>query len=117
MRGSVLAFAHKAHRGDLDGLVYENTQADPLDGKGWAAFQPWTGTHGELFAFRQADGPETQAIKLFGLSAKRSYIVANVRTGEDLGTFTGATLAAEGLSVTLENPHSAAVLSVDPAKI
>jgi hypothetical protein len=108
---------YKAHRGDLDGLVYENTQADPLDGKGWAAFQPWTGTRGELFAFRQSDGPATQAIKLFGVSAKRSYVVRNVRTSASLGTFTGAELGSSGLPVTLENPFSAAVFSIDPAQI
>ncbi|MEA2493065.1 MAG: alpha-galactosidase, partial [Thermoleophilaceae bacterium] len=108
---------YKAHRDDLDGLVYENTDRDPLDGKGWAAFQPWTGKHGYLFAFRQADGPDTQTIKLQGLSAKRDYTVTNVRTGATLGTFSGAALTENGLLVKLENPFSAAVLSIDPAKI
>jgi hypothetical protein len=106
---------YKAHRADLDGLVYENLDKDPLDGKGWAAFQPWTGKRGELFAFRQADGPDTQRIKLYGVSAKRSYTVTNVRTGESLGTFSGKALAEAGLPVTLAQPHSAAVLAIDPA--
>jgi Melibiase len=108
---------YKAHRTELDGLVYENTATDPLDGKGWAAFQPWTGSHGYVFAFRQAEGPDTQAIKLFGLTPKRSYVVKNVRTGATLGTFESTELAENGLPVTLENPFSAAVFSIDPAKI
>jgi hypothetical protein len=101
---------YKAHRAALDGLVYENLDRDPLDGKGWAAFQPWTGKHGYLFAFRQSDGPEMQTIKLHGTSAKRSYTVTNVRTGEELGTFSGS----EPIPVRLPRPYSAAVLAVSP---
>jgi Melibiase len=78
---------YKAHRADLAGLVYSNLDRDPLDGKGWAAFEPWTGRHGYLFAFRQADGPDVQSIRLYGVSRSRSYTVMNVRTGESLGTF------------------------------
>ena len=101
---------YKANRGALGGLVYENLDKDPLDGKGWVAFQPWTGKHGYLFAFRQADGPETQAIKLFGLSPKRSYEVTNVRTGKSLGTFN----SPSSIQVTLPSPYSAAVLKITP---
>ncbi|MEA2425637.1 MAG: alpha-galactosidase [Thermoleophilaceae bacterium] len=108
---------YKAHRAELSGLVYENTESDPLDGKGWAAFQPWAAGHGYVFAFRQADGPDTKVIKLHGVSPKRDYVVKNVRTGETVGTFSGSELAEAGLPVTLENPFSAAVLSVTPAKI
>jgi hypothetical protein len=67
-----------------------------------------------LFAFRQADGPETQAIPLHGLSARRSYSVTNVRTGASLGTFSGGQLSTRGLDVTLANPYSAAVLEIAP---
>jgi alpha-galactosidase len=102
---------YKAHRSALDGLVYENLDRDPLDGKGWAAFQPWTGKRGYLFAFRQADGPDEQAIRLHGVSRTRSYTVTNVRTGESLGTFSGA----EPIPVSLPQPYSAAVLAIDPA--
>ena len=108
---------YKAHRPALDGLVYENLDKDPLDGKGWAAFQPWTGKRGYLFTFRQADGPASQRIKLFGVSSTRSYTVTNVRTGVSLGTFKGSELAAEGVPVTLENPFSAAVFAIEPTKI
>jgi hypothetical protein len=106
---------YKAHRADLGGLVYSNLDYDPLDGKGWAAFQPWTGRHGYLFAFRQADGPQAQAIRLFGLSRKRAYTVRNVRTGELVGTFGGEQLSTSGVPITLASPYSAAVLAIDPA--
>jgi hypothetical protein len=105
---------YKAHRGDLGGLVYSNLGRDPLDGKGWAAFQPWTRGHGYLFAFRQADGPDAQAIRLFGVSRSRSYTVRNVRTGELLGTFAGEQLATKGVPVSLPAPHSAAALAINP---
>jgi hypothetical protein len=106
---------YKAHRADLDGLVYENTQNDPLDGKGWAAFQPWSGGRGYLFAFRQSDGPDTRRIKLYGLRSTRDYVVTNVRTGAAIGTFSGAQLTSAGLQMTLAEPYSAAILSVQPA--
>jgi hypothetical protein len=106
---------YKAHRDALGGLVYSNLDRDPLDGKGWTAFQPWTGRHGYLFAFRQADGPDVQSIRLHGLSAKRSYAIVNVRTGESLGTFAGEQLSTRGVDVTLAAPYSAAVLAIDRA--
>jgi hypothetical protein len=106
---------YKARRGDLGGLVYENIQKDPLDGKGWAAFEPWSAGHGYLFAFRQSGGPDTQKIKLYGLTASRNYTVTNVRTGAALGTFRGAELTTNGLQVNLPNPYSASVFSVSPA--
>jgi Melibiase/Glycosyl hydrolase family 36 C-terminal domain len=105
---------YREHRADLAGLVYENTTADPLDGKPWVAFQPWHGGHGYLFAFRQADGPDAQRIRLVGLRRSRDYAVRNVRTGAALGTFGGAELMDAGVPVTLAQPYSAAVLSIDP---
>jgi hypothetical protein len=106
---------YKAHRAELAGLVYENTQRDPLDGKGWAAFQPWHDGHGYVFAFRQDDPAAAQNVKLFGLRGSRDYVVTNVRTSETLGTFKGRDLMADGLPVTLAQPYSASVLSIDPA--
>lgn len=106
---------YKAHRADLSGLVYEDSSQDPLDGTGWAAFQPWTGGHGYVFAFRQAGGPATEAVVLHGLVPGRSYSVVSVRTGASLGTYSGEQLSTSGLDVTLANPYSAAVLAVDPA--
>ncbi len=106
---------YKANRAALSGLVYEDTSADPLDGKSWAAFQPWTGKRGFVFAFRQADGPDTQTVRLHGLAARRSYTVTDVRSGRVLGTFKGRELTNTGLPVSLAAPFSAAVLSVNPA--
>jgi hypothetical protein len=106
---------YKAHRDALSGVVYSNTDTDPLDGKPWTAFQPWAGDHGYLFAFRQSDGPDAQSIKLHGLDAGTNYTLTNVRTGESLGTFRGAQLMGAGVNVTLPAPYSAAVLAVDPA--
>src|SRR4051794_13134000 len=102
---------YKANRRALSGVVYENTDVDPLDGKNWAAFQPWTGKRGFLFAFRQSAGPDTQTIKLHGLDPYTTYVVRNVRTGDSLGTVG----AGGSVEVSLPRPYTAAVLSVDPA--
>jgi len=106
---------YKAHRGDLSGVVYEDTDKDPLDGKGWVAFQPWHDGHGYVFAFRQDDPDAVRSVVLHGVSASRLYTVANVRTGALLGTFSGEQLSTRGLDVGLPDPYSAAVLAVDPA--
>jgi hypothetical protein len=105
---------YKAHRAEIGGVVYEDSSADPVDGSSWAAFEPWDGDRGFLFAFRQAGTADTDTISLQGVDPGRSYTVTNVRTGTTLGTFTGAQLE-QGLTVTLPAPFSAAVLSVDPA--
>jgi alpha-galactosidase len=107
---------YKQHRGALSGLVYSNTADDPLDGKKWAAFQPWRNGKGHLFAFRQSEGPDSRAIKLFGVDDGTDYTVTDVKTGEVLGTFSGAELSGAGLQVSLPQPYSAAVLSVAPAR-
>jgi hypothetical protein len=101
------------HRADLSGLVYENTAADPLDGTSWVAFQPWAGDHGYVFAFRQSGGPDTSSIALHGVDPTRTYRLADVRSGADLGSHTGAELA-QGLAVALA-PYTAQVISVTPA--
>jgi hypothetical protein len=101
---------YTAHRADLSGLVYENTAADPIDGKSWAALQPWSDGHGYLFAFRQAGGPDTAVVPLRGVDPAKSYRLTDVRTGADLGAWTGSALAA-GLPVTLA-PFQSEVIAV-----
>jgi hypothetical protein len=103
---------YDAHRAQLGPSVYELTTADPLDGKSWAAWQPWNGSSGYVFAFRQAGGSNTVSLALHGLSTTASYTVTDVHTGAAIGTYTGAQLSA-GLPVTLPL-SSAAVLAVTP---
>ena len=103
---------YQQHRGDLGGLVYENSSADPVDGSSWAAFQPWSGGHGYLFVFRQSGGPDTDTIALHGVDPARGYRLTDVRTGVDLGTWTGAQLAA-GVAVSLA-PFTAQVIAMQP---
>jgi hypothetical protein len=103
---------YRAHRDELGPAVYELTTADPLDGSSWAAWQPWNGDRGYVFAFRQAGGPGTTTLALHGVDPATSYTVTDVHTGELLGTFTGAALSA-GLPVSLA-PFSAEVLAVTP---
>ena len=104
---------YRAHRSELGGLVYEDSSADPIDGSSWAAFQPWRGGHGYLFAFRQAGASAGNAIPLQGVDPTTNYTIPNVRTGAVLGSFTGARLR-QGLPVTLPLPFSAAVQSATP---
>jgi hypothetical protein len=104
---------YKANRSGLGGLVYEDSDVDPINGSASAAFQPWDGTHGYLFAFRQ-DGAAAQTVALQGLNPAGSYVLTNVRTGKWFGKFTGARLAA-GLVVTQPAEYSALVLSIEPS--
>jgi hypothetical protein len=103
---------YQQHSAELAELVYENTSADPIDGSSWAAFQPWADGHGYLFAFRQSGGPATASIALHGVDPATTYRLTDVRTGADLGTQTGAQLAA-GMPVTLA-PFAAQVIAVTP---
>jgi hypothetical protein len=105
---------YRAHRSELGGLVYEDTSIDPIDGTSWAAFQPWSGDHGYVFAFRQAAGPDSQAVSVQGVDPSTTYRVVDVRSGAAIGSFTGQQLR-QGLTMTLPTPYSAAVLSVTPA--
>ena len=105
---------YEAHRSDLQGVVYEDSGTDPIDGSSWAAFQPWDGDHGYLFAFRQGGANDTDTVKLQGLDAAASYTLTDVRTGAAVGTFSGAQLEG-GLSLTLPAQYSAQVLAVSPA--
>jgi hypothetical protein len=103
---------YRAHRSELGPAVYELTGADPLDGQAWAAWQPWNGDAGYVFAFRQAGGPADESLALHGVDMNRVYAVTDVRTGARLGAYRGSDLAA-GLSVSLPQ-YSARVLSVQP---
>ena len=75
---------------------------------------PWSGDHGYVFAFRQAAGPDSQAVSVQGVDPSTTYRVVDVRTAAPIGSFTGEQLR-QGLTVTLPTPYSAAVLSVTPA--
>ena len=103
---------YAVHRAELGQSVYELTGTDPIDGQSWAAWQPWSGHAGYVFAFRQAGGPESMSLALHGVDAGRMYSVTDVRTGERLGVYRGAQLAA-GLAVTVPE-YGARVLSVQP---
>jgi hypothetical protein len=107
---------YRAHRSGLGGVVYEDLPADPLDGRSWAALQPWTRARGTgyLFAFRQGGGSAAQRVRLQGLDPHRTYLVRDVRTRRALARASGRRLAA-GLRVTLRRRYSAAVLSIAPA--
>jgi hypothetical protein len=101
---------YRAHRASFGPAVYELTANDPIDGKSWAAFEPWNGTDGYLFAFRQPGAAATQRIALAGVRPQADYLLTDVRSGAAYGTFSGASLA-RGLSLTLP-VASAAVFSV-----
>ena len=103
---------YAAHRAELGPAVYELTGADPIDGHSWAAWQPWNGNAGYVFAFRQAGGPETMSLALHGVDPHHTYAVTDVRTGERLGVYRGALLSA-GLPVSVAE-YGARVLSVQP---
>lgn len=104
---------YAAHRDDLRGVVHELTRTDPLGGAGTTVLQPWRGSHGELFAFRQAGGSPVATVALQGVDPATTYAIHDVRTGELVTTATGAALAA-GYDVALPADWSARVLSVDP---
>ncbi|MCW2966455.1 MAG: Alpha-galactosidase, partial [Solirubrobacteraceae bacterium] len=104
---------YRRHRATLAGAAYELTDHDPLDGTSWAAFEPWHGGRGVLFAFRQASAEATQTFALHGVRPARTYAITDARTGELLARRTGAELRA-GLTVTLPDANSAQVLQIDP---
>jgi len=103
---------YAAHRDDLSGVVYENTpDVDPLAGTGVTVLQPWQDGSGELFAFRQAGGADTTVVPVHGVRPQARYTIADVHTGEALGTYSGLQLA-RGYGVRLATPWTARVLSV-----
>jgi hypothetical protein len=102
---------YKQNRAAITGFTYEDTKADPIDGKSWLALQPWNGTGGYLFVFSQASGG-TQAIALQGVSPTTQYQLTDVRTGQIVGAFSGASLS-QGLSLTLP-AYAAQVIAVTP---
>jgi len=108
---------YRAHRSALGGVVYEDLTADPLDGRSWAALQPWSRAQGRgyLFAFRQGGGPSRNRIGLQGLDPHRTFLVREVRSGRRIARASGRRLAA-GLTVTLRGRYTAAVLSITPVR-
>jgi hypothetical protein len=103
---------YKAHRDGFGSSTYELTGSDPIDGKSWAAWQPWTGSSGYVLAFRPSGAPAATTLALQGLSPSTHYRLTNVRTGKVLTVRSGGDLMA-GLTVT-QPPASALVLSVAP---
>jgi hypothetical protein len=103
---------YEDHRAGLTGLVYEDTGADPIDGRSWAAFQPWRGGRGYLFLFSQSAGPRTQSVALQGLDPSTLYTLTDMRTGSRFGRFSGAQLQA-GVPFTMP-ADAALVLAVAP---
>jgi len=102
----------RAHRDGFGSTVYELTDTDPVDGTSWAAWQPWNGDHGYVFAFRQPGGPATTTLQLSGVDPGTHYRLTDVRTGRQVAVRSGAQLA-QGLSV--ESPAaSSVVLGVTP---
>ena len=59
---------YRDHREALGPVIYELTSNDPLNGKGWAAFESWNGSTAYVFAFRQAGGPSTMTLQLHGMN-------------------------------------------------
>jgi hypothetical protein len=105
---------YREHRVTLAGAAYELTDNDPIDGRQWAAFEPWHGDRGVLFAFRQASADATQTFALRGVDPQQRYELTDAVNGHRLGRATGAELAA-GYDVTLA-PNSAAVVQIDPVE-
>lgn len=103
---------YQAHRSALSGLVYEDSPADPIDGKAGLVLQPWSGDRGYLFAFRQA-GEATQHVALQGVDPELRYQLVSVRDGLVLGNFSGSDLR-RGIDLVLPSPFSALVVSVTP---
>jgi hypothetical protein len=104
---------YERHRAALGGLVYEDTSSDPIDGRSWAAFQPWRDGRGYLFLFSQGGGTQTHTVALQGLAPTVRYALTDVRSGARLGFHSGAALHA-GVPFTLA-PYTAEVLAVSPA--
>lgn len=103
----------RAHRQGFGTTTYELTDSDPIDGTSWAAFEPWNGTSGYVFAFRPAGAPrDATTLAVQGVRPQTTYRVTDVRTGQVIDEVSGATLA-DGLRLTLL-PATARVLSIRP---
>jgi hypothetical protein len=103
---------YRAHRMSFGPAVYELTAHDPLDGRSWAAWQPWSGRRGYVMAFRQSGGPARLRLRLHAVVPGRRYAVTEVRTGRRVAVWPGRRLRA-GLPVALSRFH-AEVLSIRP---
>src|SRR4051794_24000822 len=85
---------YRAHVAELSPAVYELTNADPLDGSSWVAWQPWHGDRGYVFAFRQGGSADTTTLPLHGVETTPTYPVPDVHPGRSGGTSPGAQLQA-----------------------
>jgi hypothetical protein len=110
---------YAAHRAAYTGLVLRDSTADPIDGLAPVVLQPWdhqTRT-GYLTVVRQGGGdpgPQTLTVPVRDVDPAANYALADVRTGEALGNFGGAELAA-GVSVVLADRYRTRVIAVAPA--
>jgi hypothetical protein len=102
------------HRAGLSGVVFNLTpSSDPLDGRSWAAFQPWQDGRGYLFAFRQGGAAASLTVSLHGVDPGTQYALTDVRSGSSLGEASGAQLSA-GFTVTAPSSWMAQVISIVP---
>jgi hypothetical protein len=104
---------YRAHRDGVGPMVYELTGSDPLSGKDWLVLQPWHGTSGYVFAFRQATTAAMVRVELQGVNPVTSYLLTDVRTGQVVEQATGAELR-RGVSIRSPEKFSARVLQVSP---
>jgi hypothetical protein len=102
------------HRADLAGASYELTAADPLDGKTPMVLQPWTGDHGELFAFWQSSA-KPLTVRPGGLKPAVTYRLTDVRTGKVVTTAKGAVLS-RGVTLKPRGAYTAQVLTIAPVR-
>jgi hypothetical protein len=104
----------KANRAALDGVTYPLLE-DPLE-MGWTALQTWDpeAGRGVLLAFRQDSSDAEQTIALRNVPPGREFTLRAAPSGEVVGTATSEELR-EGLTVRIDQPRGARVLSIGPA--
>lgn len=102
---------YQRHRGGVGPLDYELTRADPLDGKSWLVLEPWNGSSGYLFAFRQETKVSSLRVRVQGVRPSARYTVRDVATGAVVERCSGRSLL-RGLRVRLPRAYSARVLSI-----
>jgi hypothetical protein len=106
---------YKGHRDRLATFAYPLLD-DPAGGTTWTALQPWDrdADRGMLLVYRQDHADGSRRVPLRGLRDGSRYLVRDVRSGAELGSFSAEELRTQGLLVTLPARWSAAVLAVDP---
>jgi len=111
---------YAAHHAAYTGLVLNDSVADPIDDLTPIVLQPWdhvTKT-GYLTVVRQGGGPpgpQTLTVSAQDTDPTRSYQLTDVRTGEALGSYTGAALQA-GIPVTMTDRFRTRVISLSSAQ-